>query len=284
MDKLKSLNPTITDIVRRQGTEAPHTGKFDLTDDTGSYLCRQCGLALFCSSDKFLSQCGWPSFDDELPNTIKRRTDADGSRTEIRCQRCDAHLGHVFLNEGLTEKNCRHCVNSLSLDFVKDTDINDTEEAIYAGGCFWGVQYLLDQTPGVLYTEVGYTGGQQPSPTYESVCTRVTGHLEAIRVLYNPAVIDYQHLTQRFLEIHDPSQQDGQGPDLGAQYLSAIFYYNDQQKECAQSLLTTLKRKGLKIATKIEPTTIFWPAEEDHQSYYQKTGKTPYCHIYTQRF
>ena len=164
MDKLKTLTPEIVTVVRDQGTEYPHTGKYNVFEGEGTYLCRQCGLALFRSTDKFISSCGWPSFDDELPNAIKRLTDADGRRTEIRCQRCDAHLGHVFMGEGFTEKNQRHCVNSLAIDFVQDGDVIDTEEAIYAGGCFWGVQYLLEQEPGVLFTEVGYTGEKKNFP------------------------------------------------------------------------------------------------------------------------
>lgn len=284
MDKSKTLTPVVMHIVRDQGTEPPNTGKYNTFEDVGTYLCRQCGLALFRSTSKFISACGWPSFDEELPNTLARLPDPDGQRTEIRCMRCDAHLGHVFLGEGHTETNQRHCVNSLAIDFVADTEVHDTEETIYAGGCFWGVQYLLEQEPGVLYTEVGYTGGDKETPTYEEVCQKNTGHFEAIRVIYNPDVINYETLTKIFLEIHDPTQPDGQGPDIGPQYQSAIFYYNDEQKKIASHLLKTLENKGLNIATQLIPANIFWPAEEYHQDYYHKTGKTPYCHVRTKRF
>ena len=284
MDKSKTLTPDVFHIVKEQGTEPPMSGKFNRFEGTGTYLCRQCGLALFRSSDKFLSSCGWPSFDDEIANSINRLPDRDGRRTEIRCQRCNAHLGHVFLGEGITEKNQRHCVNSLSIDFVPDTEVIDTEEAIYAGGCFWGVQYLLEQEPGTLDTEVGYTGGQINNPTYEQVCSGKTGHVEAIRVIYNPKIINYESLTRLFLEIHDPTQQDGQGPDIGPQYRSMIFYYDEEQKKVAAMLLILLEEKGLKIATELHPVTTFWPAEEYHQEYYQKTGKKPYCHVKTKRF
>lgn len=284
MDKSKSLTPDTLYIVKDQGTEPPSSSKFTSFEGRGTYLCRQCGLALFRSTDKFSSSCGWPSFDDELPNTIKRLPDRDGRRTEICCNRCDAHLGHVFLGEGITEKNQRHCVNSLALDFVPDTSVTDTEEAIFSGGCFWGVQYLLEQEPGVLYTEVGYTGGSIENPSYKQVCTGTTGHLEAIRVIYNPDVIDYETLTRLFFEIHDPTQNNGQGPDIGPQYLSAIFYYDEHQKTIAEKLIGILKEKDLNIATRLYPVSTFWPAEDYHQEYYQKTGKEPYCHVRVKRF
>ena len=284
MDKTDSLTPDTLHIIQEAGTECPNTGKYNTFDGRGTYLCRRCGFALFRSTHKFLSSCGWPSFDDEISQAIKRLPDKDGHRTEIRCQRCNAHLGHVFIGEGYTKQNQRHCVNSLSLDFVNDVEVIDTEEAIYAGGCFWGLQYLLEQAPGVVFTEVGYTGGRAETPTYEQVCTKKTGHLEATRILYNPKIIHYEALTKLFLEIHDPTQTDGQGPDIGPQYLSAIFYYNDEQKKTAENLLKTLEKKGLKISTQILPVTVFWSAEEYHQNYYQKTKKQPYCHTHIKRF
>ena len=284
MDKVKTLTPELAKILRDQGTEPPNTGKYNRFEGEGTYLCRQCGIALFRSNHKFISSCGWPSFDDELQNAIRRLSDPDARRTEIRCQRCDGHLGHVFHDEGYTGKNIRHCVNSLSIDFVADTSVQDTEEAIYAGGCFWGVQSLLEQEPGVLFTEVGYTGGHVDHPTYKAICTGKTGHREAIRVIYNPDVINYENLTKVFLEIHDPTQTNGQGPDIGEQYQSVIFYYDDAQKTTAERLLQYLKEKGLNVVTELLPVQTFWPAEDDHQDYYQKTGKEPYCHFRTKRF
>jgi len=270
MDKTKSLTPDTIDIVKDQGTEPPNTGKYNTFDGEGTYLCRRCGLALFRSSHKFLSSCGWPSFDDELPNTIKRLMDKDGRRIEIRCQRCDAHLGHVFMGEGHTQTNQRHCVNSLAIEFVANKEVTDTEEAIYAGGCFWGVQHSLQQQEGVLLTEVGYTGGTVTAPTYKQVCSRKTGHFEAVRVVYDSKRISFKALTKVFLEIHNPTQADGQGPDIGPQYRSVIFYYNDEQKAIAKKSIKTLEDKGLKIATQLLPVSVFWPAEEYHQDYYQK--------------
>ncbi len=282
--KKLSLTPAVYHILCEQGTEAPNTGPYTLWDQKGSYLCRLCGIALFRSDQKFISSCGWPSFDDEIEGRIRRLTDPDGRRTEIRCQTCDGHLGHVFHGEGYTDKNQRHCVNSASIDFVSDTTVDQSEEAIYAGGCFWGVETLLSEIPGVIYTEVGYSGGHLDNPSYEAVCRGDSGHLEAIRVIFNPNIIDYENLTKAFLEIHNPTQVNGQGPDIGSQYASAIFYYNDQQKNIAADLLNQLRDKGFNVVTQLKPVSTFWPAEAYHQNYYQKNGQTPYCHTRTKRF
>lgn len=282
--KQHSLTPDILKIVRDKATEHPNTGEYNELDQAGTYLCRQCGLALFRSQTKFHSACGWPSFDQERVDAVKQQPDLDGHRLEIVCARCNAHLGHVFQGEGFTAKNTRHCVNSLSLDFVTDLTVSDTEEAIFAAGCFWGVEYYLQKLAGVLKTEVGYSGGYTQYPTYDEICRGQTGHVEAIRVLYDPTKITYEKLTKYFFEIHDPTQTTGQGPDLGQQYLSVIFYYDAIQKKIAQSLIAELEQQGLQIATQILAVSIFWQAENYHQDYYSKTGKNPYCHRYVQRF
>lgn len=282
--KTASLPDIVLAVVKDKGTEKPFSGEYDDFGESGTYLCRQCGLALFRSMTKFHSGCGWPSFDEEIPSAVKRERDADGMRTEILCARCHAHLGHVFGGEGFTTKNTRHCVNSLSLDFVSDLTVLDTEEAIFAAGCFWGVEYYLKKLPGVLKTEVGYTGGKKKQPTYEEVCAGVTGHYEAIRVVYDPTKITYEALVKFFFEIHDPTQTNGQGPDLGQQYLSAIFYYNEEQKAIAKKCIAWLENHGHKIATICLPVGPFWRAELYHQDYYTKTGKQPYCHRYEKKF
>lgn len=250
----------------------------------GSYLCRRCGLALFRGNSQFSSGCGWPSFDDQIENTVKQLPDADGRREEILCNRCHAHLGHVFTGEYLTPKNLRHCVNSASIDFVPNTTVMDTQEAIVAGGCFWGVDFYLRQIPGVVQVESGYTGGTVLAPNYEQVCTGKTGHYEAVRVLYDPERTNYHHILKRFFEIHDPTQRTGQGPDLGHQYQSAVFCYNQEQSQVAHELINILGQKGYKVATQILNAQIFWPAESYHQDYYAKHQKTPYCHIPVNRF
>lgn len=283
MFKTASLPPEIANIIRNKETEHPFSGDYDNFDQPGTYLCRQCGLALFRADSKFHSGCGWPSFDQAIAQNVKQLPDADGRRTEILCARCEGHLGHVFHGENFTTKNMRHCVNSLSLDFVADKNVLDTEEAIFAAGCFWGVEYYFERLPGVLKTEVGYSGGQTNHPTYKQICNENTGHFEVIRVVYDPTKINYEALTQFFFEIHDPCQHDGQGPDRGHQYLSVIFYYNATQKKTAEQLIKFLESQGNKIATKILPVTIFWRAEEYHQRYYDKQSKLPYCHRYEKR-
>jgi len=282
--KTDSLIPIVRDIMLDKATERPFTGEYEEFDQAGTYLCRQCGLALFRAQHKFHSGCGWPSFDEEIKNAVKRELDQDGQRTEILCARCNGHLGHVFHGEAYTAKNLRHCVNSLSLDFVADEKIEDTAEAIFAAGCFWGVEYYFKKLPGVLKTEVGYSGGDHANPSYQDVCEKYTGHYEVIRVIYDPKKIDYETLTKYFFEIHDPTQTDGQGPDHGQQYLSRIFYYNEEQKNIANQLIQQLITKGYNVTTRLLPVDIFWRAENYHQDYYQKTGKQPYCHHYTKRF
>ena len=228
MIKTASLPEIILAVVQDKGTEKPFSGEYDQFGDAGTYLCRQCGLALFRSTTKFHSGCGWPSFDAEISGAVRRVPDTDGRRVEILCSRCTAHLGHVFHGEGFTTKNIRHCVNSLSLDFVPGLTVTDTEEAIYAAGCFWGVEYYFKQLPGVLKTQVGYSGGDKIHPSYNDICSGSTGHYEVLRVVYDPTVMNFKKLTQYFFEIHDATQHDGQGPDIGKQYKSAIFYYDEQ--------------------------------------------------------
>ncbi len=284
MHKSASLPPEILRIVRDKATEYPFTGKYEKSEQPGTYLCRQCGLALFRSQTKFHSGCGWPSFDEEIKDAVQMVPDTDGMRLEIICSRCHGHLGHVFKGENFTGKNTRYCVNSASLDFIADLTVTDTEEAIVGAGCFWGVEALFKKLPGVLKTEVGYSGGHKNHPSYEEICRKNTGHQEVLRVVYDKDKLSYEEVVKYFFEIHDPLQTDGQGPDLGEQYLSVIFYYDDAQKKIAEKVIQELENKDLPIATKILPVPIFWAAEEYHQDYYAKTGKTPYCHFYTKRF
>jgi len=278
------LTPEEARVIVHKGTEAPFTGRYAATRDAGTYICRQCGAALYRAEDKFDSGCGWPSFDDEVPGAVTRVPDADGKRTEIQCAVCGGHLGHLFLGERLTARNTRHCVNSISLEFVPlAVGTNRFGRAIFAGGCFWGVDFLFQQAPGVIRTTVGYTGGRTGSPTYEAVCREATGHAEAVEVTFDPRQTSFKALAKLFFEIHDPTQVDRQGPDVGDQYRSAIFYMDREQKEAAEQWIAELRRKGFDVATRLEPAGPFWPAEEKHQNYYRKTGQTPYCHRRTPR-
>lgn len=354
--QMEPLTPRERRVIEEKGTEAPYTGRYYLHREAGTYVCRRCGAPLYRSEDKFDAGCGWPSFDDEIPGAVRRIPDADGLRTEIVCARCDAHLGHVFTDEGFTPKNTRHCVNSLSLGFVpaagaepevaagecgaaagtgiasernaaaggpailsdrsdssvpsdgsavsgepdRTGDVSDrsadsvragepdaavkTETAIFAGGCFWGVEYMLASQPGVLDAEAGYTGGRTEHPTYEEVCGHRTGHAEAVRVTFDPAQVSYEELARLFFEIHDPTQAGRQGPDVGPQYRSEIFYTSPEQRKTAVRLIAELRARGYRVVTRVTPAGSFWPAEAYHQDYYERRGTQPYCHVYTKRF
>ena len=267
-----------------KGTEYCYSGIYDNFITDGTYLCRNCGLALFSSKDKFHSYSGWPSFDREIKNNINKVTDLDQVRTELLCSRCNAHLGHIFYGEGHTELNTRYCINSLALEFVPYKNVVDTEEAIVAAGCFWGVEHLFKKLKGVLKTEAGYTGGFVENPNYELVCKTSTGHVEAVRVIYDPSIIEYPKIIQYFFEIHDFTQNNGQGGDIGEQYLSKIFYFNNDQYMHATNIINLLKSKGYRVATYLEPVKTFWAAECYHQEYYDKSGGQPYCHTWQKIF
>lgn len=272
-------------VIEKKGTEAPFRGKYTNLKEKGTYLCRKCGNALYHSSAKFQSDCGWPSFDEEIEGAVNRFPDPDGMRTEIVCANCDAHLGHVFTGERFTDKNIRHCVNSVSLDFVPDIlPKGRYGTAVFAGGCFWGVEYHLQKTPGVISVTSGFTGGHVKNPSYREVSTGRTGHAEAVKIIYDPRKTTYDNLVKLFLEIHDPTQVDRQGPDVGEQYRSEIFYLNEQQKMVAEKYLDILRDKGLKVSTALTPASEFYIAEDYHQDYYFNNGKLPYCHAYVKRF
>lgn len=284
MMKLNKLTSEEQYVILNKGTERPYTGKYYKHDKAGTYNCKQCDAPLYKSEDKFDAHCGWPSFDDEIEGAVKRVPDADGKRTEIICANCGGHLGHVFLGEGFTDKDTRHCVNSISLKFSPYDLPKNIDTAIFASGCFWGTEHWLKKQEGVISTEVGYIGGHVDNPTYEQVCGKKTGHAEAVRVVYDPQIVTYKTLAILFFETHDPTQANGQGPDIGDQYRSEIFYTNEKQKETAKELIKILRKKGFNVVTKVTKATEFWRGEEYHQDYYSKKGQTPYCHFYTKRF
>ncbi len=158
------------------------------------------------------------------------------------------------------------------------------ETTYLAGGCFWGVEYFLQKQDGVLSTAVGYMGGETNDPTYQEVCRKNTGHAEVLEVVFDADRVSFETLARLFFEIHDPTQKDRQGPDIGSQYRSAIFYTTEEQKQVSESLITILKDKGYNVVTKLLPAEPFWKGEDYHQQYYKKNGSTPYCHIKEQRF
>lgn len=280
---MEPLNSEEKYVIEQKGTEKPFTGKYNDFYEDGTYICRKCGAELYHSTDKFKSECGWPSFDEEIAGAVKRVPDADGMRTEIQCNKCGAHLGHVFTGEYLTKKNTRHCVNSVSLVFVpKQQAKQDT--AYFASGCFWGTEYYFMKAQGVIKTNVGFMGGKVNNPTYKQVCTGTTGHIETTQVVYNPNETTYENLVKLFFETHDFTQTDGQGPDIGEQYLSVIFFNNETEKNIDQQYLKKLQDMGYKVATQLRSASTFWKAEDYHQQYYQNNGKAPYCHKYKKIF
>lgn len=162
--------------------------------------------------------------------------------------------------------------------------MQQAERAIFASGCFWGTEYYFQRAPGVISTRVGYTGGHTPNPSYREVCYGKTGHAEAVEVLYDPEQTSYEEMARLFFETHDPTQINRQGPDIGEQYRSAIFYLDDAQKATAERLIATLREKGYDVATEVTEASAFYPAEDYHQKYYENNGQSPYCHVYTKRF
>lgn len=155
--------------------------------------------------------------------------------------------------------------------------------AVFAGGCFWGVEHLFSHVSGVIRVESGYTGGHVANPGYEQVCTDSTGHAEAVRVTYDPGRISYERLARLFFEFHDPTQLNRQGPDIGTQYRSVIFYGDDREKHTATHLISLLRENGYDVVTTVEPRTFFYPAEEYHQNFIARhPGRG--CHLPVRRF
>ncbi|RMH28832.1 MAG: bifunctional methionine sulfoxide reductase B/A protein [Planctomycetota bacterium] len=281
-----SLDPEEARVILNQGTEPAFCG--DLLDNKreGVYVCRLCGLPLFASSDKFDSGTGWPSFFQPVdPDHVATREDrAYGMvRTEILCARCGAHLGHVF-DDGPRPTGLRFCLNSVSLDFIEQgADIParsrpvPAQTAYFAGGCFWGIEDRFQHTPGVIDAVSGYQGGRVPNPTYRQVCFENTGHAESVRVTYDPARVTYRDLLERFFEMHDPTQLNRQGPDVGDQYRSAIFVVGDEQRRQAEAYIAELEASGRfarPIVTQIADAQPFYEAEAYHQDYNLKHGRS----------
>jgi peptide methionine sulfoxide reductase msrA/msrB len=284
--KIEQLSDEERNVIINKGTERPFIGKYTNEKSRGIYTCKLCDAPLYDSSDKFDSHCGWPSFDDEIKGAIKRVPDKDGRRVEIVCANCGAHLGHVFEGEGFTQKNTRHCVNSISLNLKKKPDVKEEKlsYAYFAGGCFWGVEYYLEKLDGVKEVISGFMGGHVKNPSYYEVVRTNTGHLEAVEVIYDASKISYEEIARTFFEIHDPTQINGQGPDIGAQYLSAVFVSSDKERETIKKLIAELEANGYRVATKILKKDEFFRADESHQNYYDKKGSKPYCHGYIKRF
>lgn len=279
--KFAELTPEEKRIIEDKGTEAPFSGEYDDHFQQGTYTCKRCGSPLYRSKDKFRSGCGWPSFDDALPGKVRWTQDDDGRRTEITCANCGAHLGHVFVGEHLTEKNTRHCVNSLSMKFLPEVVPElTTERATFGGGCFWCLEGTLRLLKGVSEVMSGYSGGKKPNPTYEEVCRGNSGHIEVTQVTFDPMVITYKDLLKVFFSLHNPTTLNRQGNDVGEQYASVIFYHDEKQKADAEAIMAELTEQKLwddPIVTQLRPLETFWIAEDYHQNYAERNPWQPYC-------
>jgi len=276
-------------ITQKAGTEAPFCGTLLDNKKDGVYCCVVCGLPLFSSDHKFTSGTGWPSFFQPFdPDHVDEHEDRSLGmvRTEITCARCGSHLGHVFA-DGPEPTGMRHCLNSASLTFYEEGEERPseslpvkTETAYFAGGCFWGIEHYFQKGEGVVSAVSGYQQGHVKDPTYKQVCYEDTGHAEIVKVVFDPERSSYERLLEAFFVMHDPTQLNRQGPDVGDQYRSGIYYTSEAQKKAAEAFIAKLEASGRysrPIVTEVEEAETFYPAEAYHQDYIVKTGRA--CHV-----
>jgi len=298
----KKLSPLSYHVTCECGTEPPFKNAYWDNKRPGIYVDVISGKPLFSSLEKYDSGTGWPSFTAPLdPGEIVEKIDTSLGRirTEVRARTSDAHLGHVF-EDGPPPTGRRYCINSAALRFIPVEDLEKEgygeylrlfkeekggkkarklETALFGAGCFWGVEAAFRKVPGVVDTEVGYAGGTVENPTYEQVCTDKTGHAEVVRVVYDPAEVSYEELLEVFGKIHDPTQLNRQGPDVGRQYRSVIFFFTPEQEAAARTWKKRTAESGRRskpVVTEISPAPPFYRAEEYHQRYLEKKG-SPSC-------
>jgi peptide methionine sulfoxide reductase msrA/msrB len=297
MKKLSALTQMQYHVTQQCGTEPPFENDFWNHHEPGLYVDVVSGEPLFLSIHKFDSGSGWPSFTQPIHGQalVENSDDSYGMRrVEVRSKQADSHLGHVFDDGPAENGGLRYCINSASLRFIHQNQLQSegygdylrwfepSETAVLAGGCFWGMQDLLRKQKGVLSTRVGYCGGHLENPTYPQVSSGQTGHAEAVLIEFDPLVLSYRDLLRFFFKIHDPTTVNAQGNDMGTQYRSAIFYLNDSQKNIAEDLIQTIAALGVfdePIATTVESFSQFYMAETYHQDYLEKNPNGYTCHF-----
>jgi len=291
MEKDITLNPLTPEekrVIIDKWTEKPFTWTLLDEKHEGIFLCKQCNAPLYYSDMKFESGCGRPSFDDAIPWQVHEKTDADGRRTEITCLTCGWHLGHVFRGEYITQKNTRHCVNSVSLKFVPEkVDLaqymieTKAEIATFGWGCYRCLEAVFQRLRGVLSVESGFMWGESEDPSYEEVCDGRSGHVEVIQLHFDPLVISYHTLLSVFFTSHDPTQLNRQWGDVWTQYASVIFTHWSEQKERATQTIGGYNDARVfapdTVVTDVRDATDFWKAPEYHTDYYNKNSEALYC-------
>jgi len=294
----QKLTPMQYQVTQEAGTEPPFRNEYWNEHRDGVYVDIVSGKPLFSSKEKFDSGCGWPSFTKPLAEqeVLEKRDISHGMlRTEVRSKTADSHLGHVFDDGPKEQGGLRYCINSASLRFVPVADLEQAglgsflalfgkaapapkeETATLAGGCFWGMEDLIRKQPGVLATEVGYTGGAVPNATYANH----EGHAEAIRIRFDPSQTTYEALLRFFFKMHDPTTLNRQGNDMGTSYRSAIFFHDAVQQQTAARVKAEVDASGKwkrPIVTEITAVGPWWKAEESHQDYLVKHPGGYTCH------